>query len=348
MSEHSNLILAVAFGAALLGPGSAHAQELPSGDPRWGTIESPDGADRGGQPLQALASVASAHTFKAAQYSSGGVGLRNLGTGTLHVSGVTPPVKGAYLYWAVITTGAATAADKSVTLERTFPAAGHSETLTGTLLGTGATPCWPGNTISVFKATVPVSDVSGNGSYQVAFTKPGASGSTAGGDPWLSATLPLVEGASLVVVGTGTGTVYLFDKGIAGHTFGNHTNPETYNYSLLLTSATTGGQVLFENIGADGQIGSSRTAGILSANQPYLAAKQSLINNQLIAGPYNAEYIDYDSDWNGNSAAPLPRLWDDVGHDITAVAPAGTKTLNVSVTTQGDCLTPVANVVAAF
>ncbi len=347
MSNHpKKLVLALAFGVAVLGTGSARAQE--AGDSRWGTIDSPDGSDRGGPVPVAAAAVTVAKTFTSAQYSSGGIGLRNLGTGTLHVSGVTPPVKGAYLYWAVITTGAATTADKSVVLTQTFPAGGHSETVTGVLLGTGATPCWPGNTISVFKGTVPIADVSGNGSYEVAFTKPGASGSTDGSDPWLEATLPLVEGASLVVVGTGTGKVYLYDKGIAGHTFGTHTNPETYSYGLTLPSATTGGQVLFENIGADGQIGSSRTAGNVTNNQPYLAAKQSLINNQLVAGPYNATYVDYDSDWNGNAAAPLPRLWDDVGHDITAVAPAGTRTLNVSVTTQGDCLTPVANVVAAF
>jgi hypothetical protein len=257
-------------------------------------------------------------------------------------------VKAAFLYWAVITTGAAPTADKSVTFEQIFPASGHSVTLTGTLLGTGATPCWAGNTISVFKATVPVADVSGNGSYMVAFTKTGASGSTKGQDPWKASVLPLLEGASLVVVGTGTGTVYLFDKGLAGKTFGNHTNPETFTYTLSLAAATAGAQVLFENIGADGQIGVSRTAGNVSPSEPFLAAKATQINGQLVAGPFSASFIDYDSDWNGNAAAPLPRLWDDVGHDITSVAPRGTKTLKISVTTQGDCLTPVANVIAAF
>ncbi len=350
MAERKKGLLAgAAIGMVLLLPGSPFAQEtLSGGDARWGTIGSPEGVDAREPPAAALAAIAPASTVKSAQYSSGGIGLRNLGTGTLHISGATPPVKAAFLYWAVITTGPAPPADKSVRLTRTFPAGGRAVMLTGTLLGTGASPCWPGNTISVFRAAVPVADVSGNGSYEVAFVKAGASGSTKGEDPWLAAVQPLVEGASLVVVGTGTATVQIFDKGLAGRTFGTRTNPETFSYSLSLASATTGRQVLFENIGADGQIGTSRTAGIVSRNQPYLAAKATQINGQLVAGPYNAQFIDFDSDWNGNAAAPLPRLWDDVGHDITAVAPAGTRTLNVQVTTQGDCLTPVANVVAAF
>ncbi len=345
----AELVFGTMVGVAVLCPGGGMAQTpSPAGDSRWGTIESPDRPSVDALDAAPLAAIAPGGTYKAAQYSSGGVGLRNLGTGTLHISGVVAPVKAAFLYWAVITTGAAPAADKSATLTRTFPSGGKSVTLAGTLMGTGPTPCWPGNTISVFRASVPVADATGNGSYQVAFKLPGASGSTKGEDPWLAAVPPLLEGASLVVVGSGTGTVSLFDKGLAGKTFGVKTNPQTFSYTLRLPSPTTGGQVLFDSIGADGQIGASRTAGDVSRSQPYLAAKATQINGQVVAGPYNDEYIDYDSDWNGNAAAPLPRLWDDVGHDITTVAPSGTSTLNVSITTEGDCLTPVANVVAAF
>jgi hypothetical protein len=44
----------------------------------------------------------------------------------------------------------------------------------------------------------------------------------------------------------------------------------------------------------------------------------------------------------------VPELWDDTGHDITFVTPAGTKLLNIVINSPGapaDCLTPVANVV---
>jgi hypothetical protein len=235
-------------------------------------------------------------------------------------------------------------ADKSVILTQTFPA-GASETITGTLVAKGPSPCWGGDRVSVFRGTVPIGDVPGNGSYQVAFTEAGASGSTAGEDPWTAATLPLLEGASLVVVGTGTGQVSIFDKGISARTFGLRADPETFKYTLNLPTATTGNQVLFENIGADGQIGASRSVSV-----PDITAKKTEINGFVEAGPYPglSSVIDFDSDWNGNAAAPLPRLWDDVGHDITNAAPAGTTSLAVSVTTHLDCLTPVANVVAVF
>jgi len=349
MAVYTNHIFAaVAAGAVLLAPCAVRAQgEAAQSGKSFGTINSPVGTDIGGQSVAPTSALSPADTYKNAQYSSGGIGLRNLGTGTLHISGVVTPVKAAFLYWAVITNNAATSADKSVKLTQTFPA-GKSETVTGTLIGTGASPCWPGNTISVFKAAVPVGDVSGNGSYQVAFTGSGASGSTKGEDPWLADKLPLLEGVSLVVVGSGTGTVYLFDSGLAGKTFGNHSNPEQFSYTLSLPTATNGGQVLFESIGADGQIGSSRTAGNVANDQPDLAAKALQINGAVASGPFSADYIDFDSDWNGNAGAPLPRLWDDVGHDITAFAPDGTKSLPMTITTYGDCLTPVANLVAVY
>jgi hypothetical protein len=91
------------------------------------------------------------------------------------------------------------------------------------------------------------------------------------------------------------------------------------------------------NIGADGQLGSSRKA--LSGNGDEITK----INGKL-GSLYN------DSDWNGSSARPLPQLWDDTGHDITVATPSGTTTLNITIANKGethfDCLTPVANIVS--
>lgn len=345
MLKHHGWRVASVLGSMLFGSAGLHAEQgAKAGDPRWGTSESPVGTNIKEMVSATPVTVTPFASFSNAQYATGGVGLRNLGTGTLQISGVITPVQAAYLYWAVITQGGALPADRSVTLTQTFPA-GASETITGTLIAIGNPPCWGGDRISVFRGTVPVGDVSGNGSYQVAFTGAGASGSTAGEDPWTAATLPLLEGASLVVVGTGTGEVSIFDKGISAKTFGVTANPGTFTYTLNLPTATTGNQVLFDNIGADGQIGASR-----SADYQDLAEKKTVINGLIEAGPFTSlsAYIDFDSDWNGDAATPLPRLWDDVGHDITNAAPSGTTLLTVSVTTHGDCLTPVANVVAAF
>jgi hypothetical protein len=325
--------------AAVLLLSLAAAAQTGAGEkqPAWGTSDSPT-ADG---PFEVVAGAITAHNiFTGAQFSSGGVALRNRGTGSISISGVLTPVKAAYIYWAVITSGAATAADEKVMVERLSPTpASATVTVTGTLLGTGGTPCWTGNTISVFRGVVPTTVATGNGLYKVTLLA-GAGGSTAGGDPWVGTpVLPLMEGASIVIVGTGTSAqrVVLYDTGIAGKTF--HGNPG-FSYSLTLPVAATGKLTLFDSIGADGQHGISRTA------EPGFSDESTEINGVFIAGPFS---LFNDSDWNGSSGEPLTQLWDDVGHDITSATPSGTKVLNVAIGNEGestfDCMTPVANVV---
>jgi hypothetical protein len=305
--------------------------------PAWGTSEAPNAADIRFET--SAGSLEAAAVSAGSQFGSGGVGLRNRGAGSLAVSGVLPPVQAAYIYWAVITNGAASAANKTIMLQRLSPTPVSTVTrITGTNVGTGPSPCWPGNTITVFRGTVPTTVATGNGVYQVTLLK-GASGSTAGGDPWVTATLPLMEGASMVIIGTGSATqrVAIYDEGLSGKTFeGDH----VFSYSLILPITATGKLTLFESIGADGQQGVSRLA------VKGVADETTVINGVHIAGP-SSNFND--SDWNGSSARPLPQLWDDVGHDITAATPKGTKTLDVSIAngdeTPYDCMTPVANVV---
>jgi hypothetical protein len=279
--------------------------------------------------------AAAATEFRNAAYGTGGVALRNRATGSIGISGVTGPVQGAYLYWAVITQGAPAVSATKVTLAREFPAPAASAVITGTAIGTGAQPCWAGDRITVFRGKVPNTLANGNGLYRVSLSA-GAAGSTAGGDPWVvTPALPLWEGASLVIVGAGTGTVILYDSGLAGATF-----QTTLSYTLNFGLSASGTKTLFDSIGADGQFGKSRLA-------LQLAKDTTRINGTLIAGPgstYN------DSDWNGSSGLPLPQLWDDTGHDITAQTPRGTSSIPVFITSGGngtksdDCLTPVANI----
>ena len=239
----------------------------------------------------------------------------------------------------MITSGAALAPDKTIKLQRLSPApASAVVSVAGTLLGTGASPCWGGTTISVFRGTVPLTLANGNGFYQVTLLA-GAGGTTSGADPWVSAPLPLMEGASLVIVGTGPAgqRVAFYDAGFAGHTFFG--NPGL-SYSLTLPVAATGALTLLDNIGADGQEGASRRSGAGLGNE------RTIINGVHVAGPASTAN---DSDWNGSSAKPIPQLWDDVGHDIIAATPSGTTVLNVNISNGGvstyDCLTTVVNIV---
>ncbi|MCI0734944.1 MAG: hypothetical protein L0Y50_01480 [Beijerinckiaceae bacterium] len=281
--------------------------------------------------------------YTRAQYATGGVALRNRARGVIGVSGAVGKVQAAYLYWAVIINDGSRPTVKNITLVRSWPSPAESVALTGIEVGSGDSPCWGVNgtqgTIKIYRASVPLSVANGNGTYVVVLN--GASGLTGGQDPWdpvAGVKFPLFEGASLVIIGTGESTVAIYDKGLSGRTF--FSNPGI-SYSLPLPATVAGEPVLFDNIGADGQHGESRS-DIASTSR-----EVTTINGIKIAGPGSPAN---DSDWNGSSGFPLPQLWDDTGHDITAAAKAGTTKLNVSISAPpakgNDCLTPVANVVS--
>jgi hypothetical protein len=318
-------ILALAVGANTV----AFAQE-------YGTSASPTyDAKAMAQPRSVVEAVLPppAMVFTTANYGTGGVALRNRGAGSIGVSGVVGAVKAAFIYWAVIGPNASAG---SIIVQRRFPTpVSASVTLTGTVVGAGVNPCWVAATtpIVVYRAAIPLSIATGNGDYEVRLL-PGAGGSTAGGDPWVGVPLvPLWEGASLVIIGTGGGTVNVFDLGFAGATF-----IPPFSYSLTLTGSAT--SFLWDNIGADGQIGGFPGRAATAS----LSGETTTINGVLVAGPGSA--FDLTGDWNGSSGFPLPQLWDDTGHAVTL--PAATSTLSITfgpATGQNDCLTSVANVV---
>jgi hypothetical protein len=271
-------------------------------------------------------------------YATGGVSLRNRGAGNISVSGLPGATTAAFLYWAVITpTAAVPAAAANVQIQRLFPGTSAAVVVPGVPVGAGPGPCWlAGSTVTVFRAVVPLAVATGNGSYQLTIL-PGGTGLANGANPWAAPLVtPAWEGASLVLVGPGAGVVSIFDAGLAGRTF-----VAPFNYSLALPVATAAGRnVLFDNIGADGQHGFGRNDFNVG-----IADETTTIGILPIAGP-GSNYSD--SDWNGSSGLPLPELWDDTGHDITAAVPPGTNLLNVRITQGGggvlDCLVPVANV----
>jgi hypothetical protein len=310
-------VLAFAVGATVAFAQEYGKREAPPFEPKALARGAPD------------APIPPFRAFGNANYGTGGVALRNRGAGSISVSGVTGAVQAAYLYWAVIDPNSASA---SIFINRRFPIplTGPGIVLTGTVVSTGPQPCWAGNTIVVYRAEIPLSLVSpGNGEYEVTLL-PGAAGSTAGGDPWASPViLPLWEGASIVMIGTGGSPVNLFD-GLPGGFF-----EPPFSYSLALTGSNA--SFLWDNIGADGQVGTSRDADASTSGET------TSINGLLIAGPGSA--LNLTGDWNGSSGFPLPQLWDDTGHQFTL--PAATNTLNITFdgADQDDCLTLVANVV---
>jgi hypothetical protein len=171
----------------------------------------------------------------------------------------------------------------------------------------------------------------GNGAYWVSIP----SGRKDGSDPWLSSLVyPLAEGASMVIVGTGTYTVGIYDTGFTATTF-----ETTFTYTLNLPGTVTT-DALWDNIGADGQAGGSMTGG--RADDPETSLETTTINSVQISG---AGGLDNDSDWNGSAGLPIPQLWDDTGHDIFS-AVSGNTTAAFSIFAPGNCLVTVSNVLA--
>jgi hypothetical protein len=328
--KNTKNLLAAATLLAMVATCAAQSDNGASAQPNqaWGTTQ----CSAAIKSKPALGVIAPAFVFPASVYGTGGVALRNRGAGSLSISGVVGAPKAAFIYWAVLSAGAPPAADTAIRVQRRFPGASGVAVLPGAIVGVGPSPCWPGvNTITVFRAAVPLGIAVGNGLYEIRLL-PGAAGTINGSDPFAAIVPPLVDGASMVIVGAGAGTVSIYDGGLAGATFA-----AGLNYTLGLPVAAPGLRTLIDNVGADGQHGPASRLGI-----PPFSTERTMINGFPTAGPgsgYN------DSDWNGSSGFPVPELWDDTGHDITPATPAGTPALNVVIIGAADCLTPVANVV---
>ena len=140
--------LPFAFSAFLLG--SASAQQAPEAQ-GWGRPPAT------AAPLANLdiGVVAPAFRFNNASFATGAVGLRNRGEGGIAISGVTTPMKRAFAYWAVVTDGAPTAAASSILLKRGV-ANGAFTNIVGTAIGSGPSPCWRGDRVTVFRGNIPL------------------------------------------------------------------------------------------------------------------------------------------------------------------------------------------------
>lgn len=122
-------------------------------------------------------------------YVAAGVGMRNLGHGSIDLTTVPSGSKvvAAYLLWDVLD-NTASAADATGML--------NGRAVSGTLVGSGSSPCWSAGANYSYEAKV-TSRVKGNGVYALTGF---SSGQTDGTDPWSESVVPMMEGASLVVV----------------------------------------------------------------------------------------------------------------------------------------------------
>lgn len=317
-----NVLCALALAAGLGISSGSQAEE------RLGAT--PEGGGRG--PQLALGDIFPFATFANASFSTGGVGLRNRLLGSIEAPGnLTANLRGAYLYWAVITNGAVPAAARSPKIARRSPPTVAPKALTAVQVGSGASPCWGGTAITVYRASVPLSVAKGGGVYEISFPA-GASGTPNNTNPWLGSAHPMLEGATLVLIFNGPNTVSLYDSGLAGQTLLGG----TLTYTLRLpTTYTT--YLRYDNIGADGQIGFGRQPTADTSKE------ETFVGATKIAGPSS---VYNDSLWNGGVSGPVPQLWDTTAIDLSTTLSPGISTLGLTHTAAADCITPVANVIA--
>jgi hypothetical protein len=247
-------------------------------------------------------------------YVSAGIGMRNLGHGTIAITGIPARAKvvKAYLLWDILGNGS----DPSFA-QGTFA----DSPIQGTQWTSGGDPCWGTDANYSYEADV-TGLVTGNGSYSLSGF---ASGLTDGSDPWNgspTAVPPLDEGASLVVVyrlNSMPQAAIQIDEGAIEILDGATASTLTGFTAGLEPSATT------TYIVADGQV-PGNTATFNGSTLPAVsfpgAAPQAVPNYS-----------------QGN-------LWDNVTANVSSLVPARAKSVTVSVTGNYDCLVDVGQVLS--
>jgi hypothetical protein len=206
----------------------------------------------------------------------------------------------------------------------------NGDSIKGSLVGQGASPCWSPRNNYVYRAEVPIYllYIGGNGDYQISGIP---SNDGRGINPWAPAPgQPLAEGATIVIFFTrnsgNNSTTYVYDSPISGTMFASQFSTDLTGFNANKSTAT------FTTIGADGQVGSGYSAVYT------VTTENTFFQGTQIAG-YSASpsaFQDADSDWNGNDGFPLNQLWDSSTH-IVPIKPNSTSA-NVRYTSNGDCL----------
>lgn len=333
------LATAALAAVAIAGTGASAADEQvitdPGVDQMATLLGTPDkGTKRPESPD--LGTILASAEFTEASFEAAGVGLRNQSHGAITIAGVKGrPIK-TFVYWADITTSTGSVPSSRLRITRTRPtpssAPWPTTTVTGVPMGQGPSPCWGGDTLTVYRGTVTSSVANGNGTYIV---QPSTRGSSIGGEsPWQSVlTPPYHEGASLVMIYPGDKSVSVFDQAVdrapalSGNMFWG-----TSNHVLERGIPSQGGAGLFAEIGAGGQTG--------EGHDGYSSGEVTRLNGEDIAGGNSGK----GSDWDGDDGNPLPQLWDTHVHDMWD-AP-GTTQDKVQVVADRDCVTHIANVIA--
>jgi hypothetical protein len=285
----------------LSGPLAARATTLkvaPEGGTLGHTRHAPNGSDP--NPLYPLQTV----QIKGG-YESAGVAMRNLGYGTIDLTGIPSgsTVKYAYLLWDVLN-DEPTAATGEGTVDSTK--------ITGTPIGHGESPCWSEATDNYSYVANVTSLVSGNGHYDLTGF---ASGVTNGEDPWnVGSPAPDDEGASLVVI------------------YANPTSPLTTIQLLGGSTETDSGNLLTQTL-----------TGFTATSSPSASTTFIVADGQGLGSEGGFDATNLVNPFLGTAPQAVPNysegnLWDNLTFDVSSDVSAGDTSESVYVEGTGDCL----------
>ncbi len=260
--------------------------------------------------------ITKTRTISGVDYVSAGVAGVNRCDATITLTGVTGPVRQAFLFWHGVALGSGLFYDNPTVVF-------NGSSVTGVGIGDATTNCWGPGSSRAFRADV-TALVTGNGTYTLTGL--------------VSQTAYSANGASLVVIfddGNPTNNRDLvfyegndsnYTEGFPGEDAGWHAVLNDINYG--------GGSVFAQLHGADGQNASDGTLSF--------------------ASPFNTvTFADDNTHWDGVSVPSVGcgrnghGLWDIHTYDVTsAFGPSGLTTLNLDgQTNAGDCLGLVAAII---
>ena len=276
-------------------------------------------------------------TFTNAEFVQAGVGLRDVGSGTISVHTPTginsaATLTAAYLYWAILDTGTSLKPTHSQIATISF----NGQMLNGTRIGTDVSPCWGTNNIYIYRAIV-TSNLNVRGGQLDDQYVSVTSNQQGGASPWdvLPVAIPAAESAHLVVVyhnAATTSTVQIFDPlgAISGLT---DTIGTVNSFTVPLPAYVAGKQAAVGYAVADGQhfSGTPLTKSV-TWSTPTKAATTLLSGEAFGNDPALATKASL-----RGSLSDTPQF-DISGHGlISAGDTSGTLALNFA----GDCLTTV-------
>ncbi len=251
------------------------------------------------------------NTFKNTDVATFGIGyLRNVGTGSLNVSGLSGTVRSAYLYWHGPTNSTDPLANASVSF--------GGSSITGTNIGFSDDNFWGLANSQAYRADV-TSLITGNGSYALSdFFKPNA-------NPNLNP-IANINGASLFVFfddgdATNNQDVVLFNGNDAN--FANAFDADNWNATLNGIDYSSGSASLTLHV-SDGQAFSPTDDGTLTLNGTTLGS----------GGLFQGDDVQFgDGNFPANGA-----LWDIETYDITSILTPGNNNLSLSLGQRTDAL----------